>query len=82
MNFSIMLMNTQFCQGKQLYYKCSLPKGRPELIVYWLHDGKPIDLNQRSIDDQGQYQCIAKKYDSGDLAIDKSQYWKIKATKN
>ncbi|KAH9414331.1 Roundabout 1, partial [Dermatophagoides pteronyssinus] len=46
--FRIMPMNTQIAQGKTAILQCSPPKGRPEPIVYWLHDGKPIDLNQRS----------------------------------
>ena len=54
--FRIMPMNTQIAQGKTAILQCSPPKGRPEPIVYWLHDGKPIDLNQRSIGNHNHHQ--------------------------
>ncbi|KAF7490967.1 Protein sax-3 [Sarcoptes scabiei] len=69
-----MPVNTKVALGKTITMECSPPKGRPEPIVTWTHNSKPIaaDSSRFKIDggnliiqdvmqhDEGQYQCIAK----------------------
>lgn len=72
--FRVMPRNSKVALGETATMTCTPPRGHPEPLVSWLHDGKHVEtgvgrfklngnnlvISDVSLQDEGRYHCRAK----------------------